>query len=384
MAGLISCEDPGSVGDQFSDQDSQIIQDTLLAGPLDSLNITSKSGGKPFSTAGIYNDLIFGKHEAIALIQPGIGDISTDSLANDIRVTTMRLDMIIDQSNIWGDTLATVDYQLIEIAERWNDNDWRFEDSPSLTANVVGEFSHQSADTLRVPLASEWVKRYIEAFNMEPEMRDSTLAQEIFGFAVVPENSGKLLPIDIDDTRLHINTTTTANELNQIMIQNATSLVRDQSPVFTDNNFELSSTLNNSVFINVDSVLNNLRSPVLSAAFMTLKQNDSLLASSLPENHIRPPLNQTRLFFSTAESVVDILQEGNRNLLGTVIPESPNSPRLELNITNNLERFIIDSDSTVNMYLVYGSGNGLIRSSMYFGTADGDFPPSIFITGLEL
>ena len=383
MAGLISCEDPGSVGEQFSDQNSEVIQDTLPAGPLDSIHVTSRSGGKPFSTAGIYSDQLFGNYEAIALIQPGIGDIPVDTIANDIRVTTMRLDIIIDQSNIWGDTLSTVDYQLVEIAERWDESDWRFADSPSLTTKIVGEFSHQQADTVRVPLDSDWVERYINAFNMEPEMRDSTLAKEIFGFAVVPKNSGKLLPIDIDDTRLHINTTTTANELNQVIRQNATSLDRDQSPVFTDNGFELSSTLNNSVAISVDNVINNLRSPILSAAFLALKQNDSLLASSLPENHIRPSLNQTRLFLSTAESVVDILKEGNRNRIGTVIPESPDNPRLEINITNNLQRFISNPDSTVNIYLVYGSGNGLIRSSLYFGKAHREFPPSIFITGLE-
>jgi len=381
IAGLIACENPGSVGDQFSDQNSRIVQDTLTFSTLDSVNVSSQSGDKPFATAGIYTDQLFGKHESVALIQPGIGNIPVDTLAEDIRVTTMNLQLIIDQSNIWGDTLSTVDFELIEIAERWDDEDWRFGDTPMLTTNIVGEFSYQQGDTVDVSLKSDWVKRYIEIFNMEAEMRDSTFAQEIFGFAVVPQNSGKLLPIDISETRLHINTTTTANEFNQIMDQSATSLVRDQSPVLDDNNFELSSTLNNSVSISVDSILNKLNSPVISASFITIKQNDSLLAASLPTNHIRPPLNETRLFFSTAESIEDLLITGDR--IGTVIPESPTADRLELNITNNLEQFIINQDSLVSMYFVYGSGNGLIRSSLYHGVDSKMLPPTIFVTSLD-
>lgn len=378
---LIACEDPGSVGDQFSDQESEVIQDTLLMDSLGSVSAAAISGDRNFSTTGIYNDPIFGRHDAIALIRPGIGNVRTDTISEDIDSTTMTLQLVVNQNNIWGDTLATAEYELVEIAERWDQNNWKFKDEPSLKSNVVGEFSYQQGDTVDVPITSEWVSKYVEAFNMAPEERDSTFAQEIFGFAIVPKNNAKLLPINISNTALLINTATTENELNQAITESATSLVREQAPVFSGNNFELSSTLNNSVFIDVDKILNNLRSPILSAAFLTLRQNDSLTAASLPEHHIRPSLNETRLLFRSSSNIESTLLDGQR--LGVVIPSSPNAARLELNITNNLQSLILDQDSTVNMYLVYGPGNGLIRSALYYGPDAPNLPPTVFITGLE-
>jgi len=114
---------------------------------------------------------------------------------------------------------------------------------------------------------------------------------------------------------------------------------------------------------------------------MVMKRQDSLLANSLPENHIRPTLNETRSFFRSSEDAKSLLETGTS--LGVPFAIIEEDDNLRANFTNDIDRVLINEDNQVNLFLIYGLNNGIIRSSLYFGTNHPRFNPRFFITRLQ-
>lgn len=379
---LISCEDPGSVGQEISDLEAEVVTDTLEVDSLSNLTTDAFSGDKPFVTAGIYTDPIFGKFEAVALLRPAIASPVTDTIAPDARVTTMDFTLFVNENNVWGDTSSTANFKLVEIGEKWDENNWRYGDEPVLNDRVLGEFALENTDSVKISIQDRaWIEEYARIFNMEPSARDSVFEEELFGFAVVPQNESKLVPFSVSDARLLVSTTTLADDLQILIFEEAISLKRSKGVIHNENAFELNSTYNNASFFQFNEFVDKVETPAISAAFMVMKRQDSLLANSLPENHIRPTLNETRSFFRSSEDAKSLLETGTS--LGVPFAIIEEDDNLRANFTNDIDRVLINEDNQVNLFLIYGLNNGIIRSSLYFGTNHPRFNPRFFITRLQ-
>jgi len=386
-----ACEDPGTVGNQFADLDPNLVTDTLDIGSFDHIQVNAESGNKPFITAGTYTDPVFGRYEAKAMIQPLLGaplGPAGDSLSTNLDSTKITLDLRFNVNNIWGDTSGVTTFKLVEITEAWNQNDWKYKDTLSLGNNIVGEFDYRKQDSLKVQLSREWTARFVDIFNSPDSIRTDRLNEELFGFAIMTEEDSKLVPIS-DSSRIQIETNTltdalldrlNGNTLSQFG-QLATSLERSQQPIFDENQFELNSTYNNAVYFNLDSLVRSLENPVFGSVFFALKEQDSLLSNSLPPNHVRPSLNDTR-FFITSDSLIEESLVTDTNL-GFVISRNDDVRRLQIGIKNTVDRILIDTTLSANFNLILGSNNGILKTNLYYSSSSNVFKPKLFISNLE-
>ena len=391
LAVIHACEDPGTVGNQFADLEPNLVTDTLDIQSFDHIQVNASSGNKRFITAGLYTDPVFGRYNAKAMIQPLLGASlgpEGDSLSTNLDSTQITLDLRFNPGNIWGDTTSTVRFKLVEINEAWQQNEWKYKDTVSLGDNLIAEFDYQKEDSLTVPLSQEWTARFVDIFNSPDSVRTDRLNEELFGFAIVTEEDSKLVPIS-DSSRIEISTNTfsdalldrlNGNTLSQFG-QLATSLQRSQQPIFDENQFELNSTYNNAVYFKLDSLVRSLENPVFGSVFFAMKEQDSLLASSLPQNHVRPPLNDTR-FFITLDSLIEESLVNDSNL-GFVISRNNDVDRLQIGIKNTVDRILIDTTLSANFNLILGSNNGILKTNLYYSASSDVFKPTLFISNLE-
>src|SRR6056297_2010405 len=109
---LTGCESPGSVGGSFTDPGTQV-QDTVFAvNDVQTDSFTTFSGRLSFFSAGQFNDPLFGDLSVRSFIKPSLPGLTSDTLSSNVQ---MNLRLLIEDGSIYGDTLSTAEYDLVEI-----------------------------------------------------------------------------------------------------------------------------------------------------------------------------------------------------------------------------------------------------------------------------
>ena len=227
---LTGCESPGTIGGSFTDPGTQI-QDTVFAvNDVETESYTTFSGRLSFFSAGRFNDPLFGNLNATSFIKPALPGLAPrDTLSSSVQ---MNLRLRVEEDSVYGDTLSTANYDLIEIDQIWRGRAVQLYDELELSQNVVGSFSiDESTDSVDVPLSSDWVQRYRAYFNTISANRDSLYLYDFHGLALVPQNESKIIPfnpsqvrfvtIDTGSDTSTINTSQWAYTLNRSNATNA-------------------------------------------------------------------------------------------------------------------------------------------------------------------
>lgn len=389
--GLSSCENPGAVGSNLTNPESEVVIDTLTIDGVQALNPNSYSGELPFVSAGKYDDPVFGSMTAKGYLKPAL-PADSDSMHAGAK---MLLRVILDANQIYGDTRTTQEFDIYEISELWRDRALMINDDlPVNMSEKVGSFSVETdEDSLTVELSQNWVDRYYQY--TDTTNADSVYKYNMFGLALVPGNGDKIIPLQTDSTNFIIQNPE-ADTFNVSLNQRGYTLERGSNTSFPQGSVPLYSTY--------ESVLNfgdlglselDIPPPGLSRAELVLYQNEAGMGQGLPAEprpQKRPQEVTIDLHLAEPEYIPENIDPGvplNQSQ-GAVFrvqgafSETHNTYRFD--ITNLVERIFRSGFPENREFFVTFPNDGVIKPGLIYTDADQvpeRFKPKVIITSLK-
>jgi len=361
---LTGCESPGSVGGSFTDPGTQV-QDTVFAvNDVQTDSFTTFSGRLSFFSAGQFNDPLFGDLSVRSFIKPSLPGLTSDTLSSNVQ---MNLRLLIEDGSIYGDTLSTAEYDLVEIDQIWRGRAVELNDELELSQNLVGSFSvDESTDSLDVPLASEWVQRYRAYYNTISANRDSLYLYDFHGLALVPRNQSKIIPFD--PSRVRFVTIDTGSDTSRITpSQWAYTLNRSGSADASTGNSKAISTFEKVLKFDLDLSKEDIGTVNISKVELVFYQNDQALQSSISQSSSsarRPVVNSAGLYFSRPEDVPISLSTSSP-ISRAAYNAADGSYRFD--ITGFTNGVLLDGTGDEgSFYMTLQSNNGIISSSLLY------------------
>lgn len=388
---ISGCSDSGSVGDSLPGSGSDLQVDTLQLTQLQVDTLESFSGSLPFFSAGRFQDPLFGDVEATGLLKPALPGRNDDlSFGGDTR---MQLRLAINESSVYGDTLAGGSFDVIELANIFRGNAFRLNDEVQTTGPVLGSFTITNEDTAQIELADEWVRRYGEFYNSTESNRDSSYVREFFGLAVVPQNSAKIIAINAGQSRftatnlsLSENADSTLSDSINIDIREAAfSLDRSNGQNSEPGTSKIISTVERVMRFDFDFSLDNLGSENISRVELVIPRDNLMLEQSLMQagaNAVRPIGGILRLHLVDGDELPQSIDPGVP-IAGGAYQEDDEA--YHINLTQNvLSRQFENRTDDQTFYITLGVNDGAIRSSVLFDSrAAAENIPKVIVTSIK-
>ncbi|MCW9706859.1 hypothetical protein [Fodinibius salsisoli] len=382
---MIGCESPGSVGSGLTDSEADVVvyRDTVATVTTEQFN--SYSGDYAFFSAGGFNDPLFGEMRATGMIKPALPNTSSDTLWDENTVMKMRI--LFDSPNVYGDTLADQSFDVYQIDEYWRRQAFKLQDDIRIDeSQKVASFTVGSEDSLEVQLDQAWVNEnyrpYTEELAADSTVdEDSLYANQEFGLALVPTNSNKIIPIDISSTRFLI------EDAGEDTVQVATNqwaffMSRNNEPALPEGSVPVHSLLESALSFNYDlTEIDNISGPSISRAELVFHQNEDAMNQTVSGSVKRPQ----------AQSALLHLIDPNGDTLSKLVPGNPVANGLyseedqafHFNVTALVQNGLINNglDEDQRFYITLPD-NGAIKSSLISGSASVN-PPELVITYLK-
>lgn len=380
---MLGCESPGSVGGSFTDPGTEVRDTVFSVSDVRTDSFSTFSGNLAFFSAGRFNDPLFGNVSAMSLIKPALPRASaSDSL---VRNTEMNLRLVVNSSGIYGDTLSTAEFDLIEIDGIWRGRAWQLNDEIELSQNQIGSFEIDSeTDTLEVPLAADWVSRYRAYYNAISANRDSLYRYDFQGLAIVPRNESKIIPFSPAGTQFVI-INPGEDTSNVSTSQWAFSLDRtNKSPAPTGSS-KVISTFEKVLKFDLNLTKEDLGTVNISKVELVFYQNAEALDNSIRQaspSAKRPSITTARLFLSEPQNVPEALTSGTA-ISSATYDEADGSFRFD--ITRFTNSVLLNGIGENNVfYVTLQSNNGIIESSLlYNNEALDDKKPKVIVTFVD-
>ncbi len=377
---LTGCESPGSVGGSFTDPGTEVRDTVFSVTDVQTDSFTTFSGNLAYFSAGQFNDPLFGNLSARSFVKPSLpGIVNADTLTSGVR---MNLRLILQDSAIYGDSLSTAQFDLVEIDEIWRSRALKLYDDIGLSQNTVGSFSvDASTDSLDIPLDSEWVSRYRAYYNAISANRDSLYLYDFHGLALVPQNESKIIPFDPSESRFVI--LDTDNDTSTVQLsQSAFSLNRSDAPAAPMGSSKAISTFEKVLKFNMDLSKEDLGTVNISKVELVFYQNDEALENSIsqaPGSSIRPAVNNARLYFSRPRDLPSSLVTGSPVSSANY---NADDGSYRFDITGFTNGVLLDGVSNESsFYITIQSNNGILGSSLlYNDQAPEGRKPKIIVT----
>ena len=356
---LSSCEDPGSVGGALIPTNANIIGDTLYVDSVGTEQVSARSGRLTFMSTGVYNDQLFGRIQAVGLLRPSLGDVGIDTLTADQRIS---LRILLNQENVWGDSTASVTYEIKEISESWEQSTISYDSDVAISNSVVGSFTVTDEDSITVVLSEEWQQKYRQAYNDTMLVDDDSLYKaNMPGLAISARTSGKIMPFRRTSKFL----ITSGDTLTFSQDISASGTVVDREEVTFEGYEELTSTISNVLTFDMRDFADQIEPTSLAQAQLQLVEADARLRQTLPDGHRRPTYSSPRFFISTVEEVVSLLPiPTNLEASQRFFSSSADSVK-RADIVVTLNQFLLDSSLESSFVVFLGLNNGILRSSLF-------------------
>ncbi len=358
---VIGCEDPGVIGEGFTDSGTAIKADTFMVDNLESSSYNFYSGNLTHFSIGQFNDPLFGDMHTTGIIRPQL-------LSNSFTFTdsaNMKLRLVFDQIFVYGDSTQPAEYDIVELNQVWRGPAWKLYDEPQLTNSVVGSFTVEQEDSLDINLSENWTQLYRLQVLSENANRDSLYRINFPGLAIVPQNSGKIVPVDAqaskfiienpEDDTVEVDTRDWAYSLDRSNVSN--------TPPET---IKMHSTFENIISIeDLNLTRENLGSVNLSRVELVLYEDTQRLSNTISQasgSATRARITNARLQLLESDQVPIGLQTGSVLSNGTY-NEEDGSYRFD--ITTFTNSILVDGlPSELNFYLTLETNNGAIRSTL--------------------
>ncbi|MEX1062884.1 MAG: hypothetical protein WEC12_04720 [Balneolaceae bacterium] len=388
---LAGCEDPGNVGSRFVGDEADLETKTLPAGAFDLYPENGFSGNLRYMPIGRYDDPLFGEFTAIGILRPSIDTTRVDAPVEGADLFQLRL---VFGSQVYGDTTGTASYDIYRLNGTWRGNELRFgDDIPLDESQKIGEFSVEGRDTVTVELDESWVGEYNEFLVSGDDDREERYRQEFPGLAIVPsDGNSKVLfadmrPSDTEDENDMDYVRFVAerdDEEGTVQYQTVFDWGSLNSRSEPDNPDDHLTPVHNSYdyLISLEPDLNEetLGSRNLASVRLMLFQNQDLLESSLPANHVRPGVNQLGIHIIDSENVSERIFSHPPDFIAS-LDSTDGSYRFDITDRANSVLFN-NSNSGDNRFFISLQANGLIYSTLLFNqdAPDEDVRPKIKIT----
>jgi hypothetical protein len=381
-AGLISaCDDKTVVGGNLSPDDVVVNADTIVINDINVVKSPAFSGNRTFFTTGVFEDPLFGKLSATALIRPSIAFVSeTDTIGSD-QVSYLSLNI----DNIYGSDSEPVDFEIVEIGRRWRSTSWRYDSIPDLTSNVVGQFTVTGPDSVTVRLNDDWTSRYIEIFQMSAgSQRDSLYRTELPGLAIVPVEgaAGKMFSVEAARARLLIEQNGELPDLVKGMSNWAVSFSAegfDETAAGTSK--LIYNTMGSMLELDLELTEEFLGTNNFSRVELVMYEDTIRMAAGIGPDaqFVRPRPQTMRMFYLDADQINYSITSEPRFQVNR--RTSDNSYRV--NLTGFTQERLINLSDPRKLYILVGSNDGRIIPMLLSGPDDPNRQPKILITSIS-
>ena len=383
---LNGCSDSGSVGGAIDDDQANLQVDTLEATQFGTEMLNSYTGNNRFISAGRFQDPLFGDIFAMGLFKPILAD-NSDTLSFN-QDTEMILRLSINGETTYGDSLANVTYNLVEIAENWRAPAWRLNDEIQLFADTpVASFTVADKDTIEIPLSDEWVQKYGEFYNQTDSTRRSDYLDQFYGLAIVPQNSGRIITINPDSTEIQINNVEAQSDivdddtLRARIFDYAFSVDRTNEADIGPETTKIYNTLERVITLDFDFSSDAFKSINIAKAELVIYRDSLMLGESISqagENTVRPSAGPLRLHLVEGDELPQSIDPGSPIAGGNY---SEKDQAYHFNLTNLISQgFFQQADSSLKLYITQRTNGGVIRSNLLFNNQSGENSPKLIIT----
>lgn len=377
--GLAGCENPGSVGGDIGESRAEVVIDTLALNSLTSRSVNYYSGSFAFFSAGAFNDPVLGDITATGLIKPSLPAASDDTLTNDSK---MLMRIILEDSQVYGDSLAGQSFDIYEVDEPWRGQAVKLKDNLKLDeANgPIASFTIGEEDSIDVEMPSDWVEKYR---GYASEDKDSLYRFEQHGFALVPTNSNKIIAPSASPTRFVVQNPE-ADTFDVSLNQWAYTLDRDNSGSLPAGSLAWHSTNESMLGFDVDLSVLGIQATDISNAELVLYQNNELMDSSLesePASVDRAEETTAQLYAVDPDGLPDNIIRTNPLANGFY---SDNDGAFHFSFTSQVQNLLESGLPAGREFVITLSNNGIIKSSIiYTAEASSENKPKLIITSLK-
>lgn len=382
IAVFTGCDDPGSVDGNIGGDEANISIDTLSVDKLSSQGIDYYSGSFSLFAAGQYDDPLFGNISSKGLFRPSLPLSQSDTLTANAKML-VRLQFV--PSQLYGDSLASQDFELYKIDEFWRGNTFLFQDD--ITLDGFGGSSSPypftvdaGADSVDVPLPQSWINDYKDFANNQS---DSLYRQDLNGLAIVPKNSKKMLAINTDSSEFIVQNPS-ADTFSVPINRQASSFKRTAGGNSSAGSTVLHSTNEKYLQLDLDLSDYNVSSQNVARSELVIYRNNDLLTSSLssePSSVVRPEVINMRVFFIDPANLPDNITPGSPVANG-LYSEDDQAYHFDLTglVINKLDN-VQDKDKKLVVALY---NNGAIQSTVvYNNNAPVSKKPKLIVTSLK-
>jgi hypothetical protein len=385
LGAFIGCESPGSVGSGLTDSeaDVEIFKDTIEVVTTERFN--SFSGDYSYFSAGGFSDPLFGDLKATAMIKPALPTTSSDTLWEEN--TAMKMRILFDSANVYGDTLAEQSFDVYKIDEYWRRQAFKLKGDIELDqSQKVASFTVGTEDSLEVPLDQTWVNENYRPYTEDLEAdstvnADSLYANQEFGLALVPTNSNKIIPIDISSTRFLIEDAG-EDTLQVTSNQWAYYMERSNEPEPVEGEAVAYSLMESTLNFGLDiSGIDSISGPSISKAEFVFHQEQDVMEQSISGSVKRPQAESALLHLIDSEGdKLSKLVPGNPIASGTYSEEDQS---FHFNVTTIIQNGLINGFDEDQQFYITLPNNGSVKSSLISIDPESANPPELVITYLK-
>lgn len=363
---LYGCEDPGAVGGSYTDPGTEVRDTAFFVSDVQTDSFVSFTGNQSFFSAGQFNDPLFGNVRAVSLLKPSLPTVGvTDSLTSSSYVS---LQLAVNDSSLYGDTLSTAQFDIVELGEIWRGRAWKINDEVPLTPNVIGSFEiDDETDSLVVPLDQEWSSRYWSFYNAISANRDSLYRYDFHGLAIVPRNESKVIPFSSSDSRFFVIDPAQEDTSFVTGSQWGFSLERTGSAAPPPGSLEVINTFEKVLKFDLKLSQEDLGTVNISKVELLIYRDNETLENSITQasdNAVRPPRSSMRLYMSEPQNLPEAFTAGGPLANGTY-DETEEAYRFD--ITRFTNSVLLEGAPEGNsFYVTFDSNDGIIKSGLMF------------------
>ncbi len=380
---ISGCEDPGPVGNSLTGSETELVVDTLSIGSVESDTLNPFSGQRTYFSLGQFDDPLFGLMSASAYLRPNLpSTTSSDTLEED---ANMKLRLIFDTGQVYGDSLQSGSFDIYEIDQRWRGKAWRLKDQISFdNSQTVGSFTLGEEDSLDVLLNEEWVNKYRSHFEDVSADRDSTYRENFHGLAIIPRDNSKILPLEAENTRFVIENPE-ADTFDVVTRHWAYSLERNENVTYPEGTEPLFSTFERVMNFDLDLAeqefsVSNISKAEIIFYVENFEMEQSLESESTATN--RPLVNNIQLHLADASEIPAGIDPGNPVAVGSYDEENKG---YRFNVTSFLKAAVQNQINPNERLYVAIANNGTVKSTL-FHLNDKDQPdknPQLIVTSVK-
>ena len=385
---LAGCRDSGTVGSVgLPSRSSEINTDTTQLSDLHTNALNAYSGDRSYFSAGHFQDPLFGDIKSIGLIKPNLASNNGNYFFD--QKTQMKLKLIINKESVYGDPSAGEKFKLVEIAKPWRGQSWRLKNQVQLVQDsVVGSFTVTSNDSVTVPLSSHFVNKYGNYFNNTDSTRNTDYRRNFYGFALVPQNSNKILAFDPGNSyfiatniKVSTDTTTQRDSLHISPMGWAYNLNRKEASDSISGTTKVYNTLEKTLSFNYDFSSKNINPITLSKAELVIYRDELQYNNSIAQagsNVERPKSGTLYLHLANSGELPQSIDPGSPLISATY---NDSDKAYHFNLTRLIKSGSLENiGSNMSFYIKSGRNDGVIRSNILFNSNAGTKAPKIIIT----